>query len=111
MGRRTAHPISTLHRRPGRAGEAPANYHVFMPGTYSQILLHIVFSTQRREPWITAEVAPRLHAYLGGIVRAEKGVAFSIGVFSVSKSQEEIVTRYIAGQADQHRKEDFKLLC
>ncbi|CAN5729927.1 hypothetical protein BH11PLA1_BH11PLA1_05910 [soil metagenome] len=27
-----------------------------MPGIYSQILLHIVFSTKHREPWITPDV-------------------------------------------------------
>lgn len=31
-----------------------------MPGTYSQLLLHIVFSTKRRQPLITGEVAERL---------------------------------------------------
>jgi REP element-mobilizing transposase RayT len=129
-----------------------------MPGTYSQILLHIIFSTKHREPWITPEIAERLYAYIGGIVRAEKGVLYDIGgvedhvhlylrwrtdasisdlmrtvkarsskwvhdsfpaletfawqegysVFSVSKSQEEGVKKYIAGQAEHHRKEDFK---
>jgi REP element-mobilizing transposase RayT len=29
-------------------------------------------------------------------------------VFSVSKSQEEAVKRYIAGQTEHHKKEDFK---
>jgi len=129
-----------------------------MPGTYSQILLHIVFSTKQREPWITSEVAERLYSYMGGIVRAEKGVLYDIGgiedhvhmylrwrtdesvsnlmrtvkarsskwvhdtfptlgpfawqegysVFSVSKSKEEVVKRYIEGQAAHHKKEDFK---
>ena len=50
-----------------------------MPGTYSQILLHIVFSTKRREPWITADCAERLYRYMGGIVRGEKGVVYDIG--------------------------------
>lgn len=50
-----------------------------MPGTFSQILLHVVFSTKQREPWITADVAERLYAYVGGIVRAEKGVLYDIG--------------------------------
>jgi putative transposase len=50
-----------------------------MPGTYSQILLHIVFSTKHREAWITPEVAERLYPYMGGIVRAEKGVLYDIG--------------------------------
>ncbi len=129
-----------------------------MPGTFSQLLLHVVFSTKHRAPWITAEIAERLYAYMGGIVRAEKGVLYSIGgvedhvhlylrwrpdgsvsdlmrtvkarsskwvhstfpshaefvwqegysVFSVSKSQEEAVKKYIAGQAEHHKKEDFK---
>lgn len=38
-----------------------------MSGTYSQLLLHGVFSTNHREPWITAEVAERLYPYIGGI--------------------------------------------
>ena len=50
-----------------------------MPGTYSQILLHIVFSTKHREPWITADVAERLYPYMSGIVRREKGVLYDIG--------------------------------
>ncbi len=129
-----------------------------MPGTYSQILLHVVFSTKRREPWIAPDVASRLYPYSGGIVRDEKGVLLAIGgvedhvhlyfrwrtdrcisdlmrelksgsskwihdkfptlgafawqegygVFSVSKSQEGAVKRYIAGQENHHRKEDFR---
>ncbi|MCA8915986.1 MAG: IS200/IS605 family transposase [Planctomycetes bacterium] len=129
-----------------------------MPGTYSQLLLHVVFSTKHREPWITPDVAERLYAYMGGIVRAENGVLFDIGgvedhlhmylrwrpdgkisdlmrtvkartskwvhdefaalaafawqegysVFSVSKSNEPAVKKYIAGQRKHHAKEDFK---
>jgi REP element-mobilizing transposase RayT len=129
-----------------------------MPGTYHQILLHIVFSTKNRHPWIQPEVAPRLYAYMGGIIRAEKGVLYEIGgiadhvhlyvrwrpdatisdlmrtvksqsslwihqtyqelqsfawqegyaPFSVSKSQEGVVRRYIQGQTEHHKKEDFK---
>lgn len=41
-----------------------------MPGTYSQLLLHSVYSTKGRAPWITAEVAERLYPYIAGIVRA-----------------------------------------
>jgi REP element-mobilizing transposase RayT len=129
-----------------------------MPGTYSQILLHIVFSTKHRTPWITHDVAERLYPYIGGIVRAERGTLYAIGgvedhvhlylrwrtdaavadlmrtvkarsskwvhdtfrslapfawqegysVFTVSKSQEDAVKAYIAGQREHHKKEDFK---
>src|SRR5437763_8900390 len=50
-----------------------------MPGTYSQLLLHVVFSTRSRTPWIATEVAERLYSYIGGIIRAEKGVLYDIG--------------------------------
>ncbi len=129
-----------------------------MPGTYTQILLHIVYSTRRREPWITPDLAERLYPYIGGIVRAERGVLYDIGgvadhvhlyirwrpdetvsnllrtvkarsslwvhqtfpqlaafawqegysAFSVSKSQEPVVKKYISDQAEHHKKEDFK---
>ncbi|HYE60828.1 MAG TPA: IS200/IS605 family transposase [Phycisphaerales bacterium] len=129
-----------------------------MAGTFSQLLLHVVFSTKRRDPWITAEIAPRLHSYMGGIVRAEKGTALNINgvddhvhmyirwrpdvcisdlmrvvksrssawvhdefprlsrfawqegyaAFTVSKSQEPAVMRYIDTQAEHHQKMDFR---
>lgn len=129
-----------------------------MPGTYSQLLLHVVTSTKGRAPWISTAVAERLYPYIGGIVRAEKGVLYEIGgiedhvhlylrwrpdgsvsdlmrkvksgsskwthetfpelrsfawqegysVFSVSKSQEDALKRYIQGQAAHHKTEDFK---
>jgi putative transposase len=50
-----------------------------MAGTYSQLLLHIVFSTKGRTPWIAPDVAERLYPFMGGIVRAEKGVLYAIG--------------------------------
>ncbi|HKQ46740.1 MAG TPA: IS200/IS605 family transposase [Phycisphaerae bacterium] len=50
-----------------------------MPGTYSQILLHTVVSTKHRKPWISPDLQERLYAYMGGIIRAEKGVLYQIG--------------------------------
>lgn len=129
-----------------------------MPGTSSQLLLHIVFSTKGRRPWISGNVAERLYPYIGGIVRAEKGALYHIGggedhvhlylqwrtdgsvsdlmrtvkarsskwvhdtfpdlaafawqegysVFSVIKSQEAAVKKYIAEQIEHHQKVDFK---
>ncbi len=129
-----------------------------MPGTHSQLLLDIVTSTKGRTPWISTALAERLYPYIGGIVRAEKGVLYEIGgvedhvhmdlrwrpdgtvsdlmrkvksrsskwiheafpelsafnwqegysVFSVSKSQEDVLKRYIKGQAAHHKTEDFK---
>lgn len=50
-----------------------------MPGSFTQILLHIVFSTKHREAMITDEIRERLYAYIGGIVRAEQGTLYAIG--------------------------------
>ena len=50
-----------------------------MPGTHSQILLHAVFSTKHREPLIGPDIAERLYPYIGGIIRAQKGVLYNIG--------------------------------
>ena len=129
-----------------------------MPGTYSQLLFHIVTSTKGRTPWISPAVATRLYPYIGGIVRAERGLLYEIGgiedhvhlylrwrpdgavsdlmrkvkagsskwmhttfpalaafawqegysVFSVSKSQEDALKRYIEGQGAHRKIEDFK---
>ena len=40
-----------------------------MSGTYTKLLYHVVFSTKNRLPLITLDREPRLHKYLGGIVR------------------------------------------
>lgn len=50
-----------------------------MPGTFSQVFLHFVYSTKHRRPWITPDVQPRLYEYIGGIVRAENGSQYAIG--------------------------------
>ncbi len=50
-----------------------------MPGTYSQILLHVVFSTKQRRAFITNDIQARLYDYVGGIIRAEKGTVYAIG--------------------------------
>ena len=50
-----------------------------MPGTYSRLLYHIVFSTKRRENLIADSLKPRLYEYLGGIIRGERGVTHEIG--------------------------------
>lgn len=50
-----------------------------MPGTFTKLLYHIVFSTKNRVGFITPDLQPRLHEYLGGIVRSERGIAMAVG--------------------------------
>jgi putative transposase len=129
-----------------------------MAGTFTQLLLHVVFSTKHRDPWLSKDLQERLYPFIGGIVREQKGVLYSIGgvadhvhlylrwrpdvtisdlvmnvksrssrwihdefpdlrrfawqegygAFTVSKSKEDAVKQYIAGQEAHHGKEDFK---
>ncbi len=50
-----------------------------MGHTYSNILLHVVFSTKDRRPFIREDFRERLHEYMAGIVRHEFGMALKIG--------------------------------
>ena len=50
-----------------------------MAQSLSKILLHLVFSTKQREPWIVPEIRPALHAYLAGAVRSFNAEAYRVG--------------------------------
>ena len=50
-----------------------------MPSTHLSLHFHIVFSTKDRHPFIADEWRNRLHAYLGGLVRAADGIPEATG--------------------------------
>lgn len=50
-----------------------------MSGSYASLYYHLVFSTQERRRLLTPEIAPRIHDYLGGIIRGKKGIPLLIG--------------------------------
>ncbi len=50
-----------------------------MGHTYSNLLVHVVFSTKRRASMIRADVRTRLYEYLAGVAREEFGRAVEIG--------------------------------
>jgi|SRR5437660_11720378 len=50
-----------------------------MPQSLSSILVHLVFSTKNREPFISPEVETELHKYIAAILRACKSPALLIG--------------------------------
>lgn len=128
-----------------------------MGQTYTNLLYHCVFSTKDRQPLITPDLGPNLHAYVGGIIRSLDGTAILIngvadhvhmlialpatvaiaeamrvvkansskwvhedrrvpafawqhgyGAFTVSKSNVEAVSKYIAEQEEHHRKVTFQ---
>ena len=50
-----------------------------MGSTFFSLHYHVVFSTKERRPIIDSDWRPRLHSYLGGIVRGTNGVAEIVG--------------------------------
>ncbi len=50
-----------------------------MPQSLANILLHIIFSTKNRAPWIPVDIEPELHPYLASICRAHRCPAHEIG--------------------------------
>jgi REP-associated tyrosine transposase len=40
-----------------------------MPQSLSKVIVHIIFSTKDREPWLDSNMRPRMHAYLATISR------------------------------------------
>ena len=50
-----------------------------MSQSLSRILLHLVFSTKNREPWIIESVHLSLHAYLAGACRSIGCEAYRVG--------------------------------
>ena len=50
-----------------------------MPQSLSKVIIHLIFSTRERHPWLNATVRPRMHAYLATICRDAGGEAFRVG--------------------------------
>jgi putative transposase len=49
-----------------------------MPGTYTQLYYHIVFSTKNRRPQIAASIETELQKYISGILRNLECTCFEI---------------------------------
>ena len=47
--------------------------------SFVSCLMHVVFSTKERRPFITADLQERLWPYLGGIARENKMKALKVG--------------------------------
>ena len=50
-----------------------------MGSTFFSLHYHLIFSTKERFPLIHTEWRPRLHSYMGGIIRGMNGVAEIVG--------------------------------
>jgi len=56
-----------------------ANQFILLMQTYSHILYQVVFSTRFREPTLTADVRPRLFAYIRGHLKKRRCEAYAVG--------------------------------
>ena len=50
-----------------------------MPQSLSHIIVHIIFSTKNREPFVDTEIEPSLHAYLATLCRNQGCHAYRVG--------------------------------
>ncbi len=50
-----------------------------MAGTFTNLLYHIVYSTKHRRSLIQSPLRDELYKYIGGIIRAEKGILLEVG--------------------------------
>ena len=50
-----------------------------MPQSLAQILVHVVFSTKNREPFLEESIHVELHAYIGGIIANLDGILLKAG--------------------------------
>jgi REP element-mobilizing transposase RayT len=50
-----------------------------MPSSYTCLRYHVIFSTKNRVPQIKPSIRDRLHEYVGGTIRDEKGRLLAAG--------------------------------
>jgi REP element-mobilizing transposase RayT len=50
-----------------------------MPQSLSKVIIHIIFSTRDRDPWLDRDVRPRMHAYVATICRDLNAESFRVG--------------------------------
>ena len=53
-----------------------------MPQSLSKVIIHVIFSTKDRQPWLDRDVRPRMHAYVATICRDVDAEAFLVGGIS-----------------------------
>ncbi len=50
-----------------------------MPQSLSLVIVHLIFSTKDREPWLTQEMRSRLHACMAEVARSKGCEAYRVG--------------------------------
>jgi putative transposase len=50
-----------------------------MPQSLSNLLIHLIWSTKDRHPWLTPDIREKTHAFLAGVVRQKDCEAYRVG--------------------------------
>jgi REP element-mobilizing transposase RayT len=91
-----------------------------MAHTFTNLLVHFIFSTKDRRPFLDAEMRPRVFAYMGGVFRevgarpvlingpedpphALAGIPASLSVAEVMRVVKTNTSRWVHGQWPQRR--------
>lgn len=89
-----------------------------MAQSLANILIHVIFSTKKRQPLILPEIMQELYSYMAGIARTYDSYVHEIGGiedhihilvgFSIGLSANENLRRYIQNQKNHHKKISFQ---
>ena len=58
---------------------ASGKHNLPMPQSLSRVIIHVVFSTKDRRPWLDPDIRPRMHAYLATVCRDCDCEAYRVG--------------------------------
>jgi REP element-mobilizing transposase RayT len=50
-----------------------------MANSFSKIIIHYIFSTKNREPFITSDLAEKLWKFIGGIAKQNQMISYAVG--------------------------------
>jgi REP element-mobilizing transposase RayT len=80
-----ATPQGRLAKKRFTSAESAIHVRLFLgddsavPQSLSKVIVHIIFSTKDREPWLDRDVRPRMHAYIATICRDLDAETFRVG--------------------------------
>jgi REP element-mobilizing transposase RayT len=73
---------NALGQRQSKPSTSPERAKLTMSQSLSKVLVHLIFSTKHREPLISNDTRPQLHAYIAGILDHLKSPSLQTGGMS-----------------------------
>jgi hypothetical protein len=69
-----------------------------MPQSLSNIMIHLIWSTKDRRPWLKPGICDKTHAFLAGVVRHGHASTNSIRNFPLHQASHGLVDGFIGGK-------------